>query len=250
MSTPNSRMNRNCNKWHAFCEKKEPQKTHHLLQLVMWALGISLICMNAIVSAEMLNLTITDSSGNPVNNAVVSAYSQYAASQTSMTSATTIIIDQIDKKFVNHVTPVQVGTAISFPNHDQIRHHVYSFSAAKTFEIPLYKGIPAEPIVFKQAGLVTLGCNIHDWMSAYIVVVDSPYFSTSGNQGHVSLTLPVGDYELHFWHRDADAHSKNMTQAITISAEQEINLPIEINLKPPGFSGRSNSSMFNRGRYR
>ncbi len=213
-------------------------------------LAVNLICIDATAYAEMLNLTITDSSGNPVSNAVVSAYSQNAASQTAMTSATTIIIDQVDKKFVNHVTPVQVGTAISFPNHDQIRHHVYSFSPAKTFEIPLYKGIPAEPIVFKQAGLVTLGCNIHDWMSAYIVVVDSPYFSTTDQQGYVSLTLPVGDYELRFWHRDADAHSNNTTQAITINTEQETNIPVEINLKPPGFSGRSTASLFNRGRYR
>ena len=72
------------------------------------------------------------------------------------------------------------------------------FHSAKTFEIPLYKGLPADPIVFQQEGVVTLGCNIHDWMSAYIVVINSPYFATTDEQGQTSLTLPVGDYELRF----------------------------------------------------
>ncbi|MEE9412823.1 MAG: methylamine utilization protein [Methylococcales bacterium] len=218
--------------------------------VVAVVLGTGLSCLFADASAELLNVTVTDSSGNPVNNAVVSAYSRSTASHSPSVPDKTVIIDQVDKKFVNHVTPVQVGTAISFPNHDQIRHHVYSFSPAKSFEIPLYKGIPAEPITFKQKGIVTLGCNIHDWMSAYIVVVDSPYFATTNEQGHTSLTLPVGDYQLRFWHRDADETTKNSKQPITIQPEEITSIPVEFNLTPSSFSGRSPVSIFNRGRYR
>src|SRR5882672_5225476 len=86
------------------------------------------------------------------------------------------VIDQIDKEFVPGVKVIQVGTAISFPNKDNIRHHVYSFSPAKKFELPLYKGVPAAPIVFDKPGVVVLGCNIHDWMIAYVYVVESPWF--------------------------------------------------------------------------
>jgi plastocyanin len=211
---------------------------------------VGLLCFHPAAIADVLNLTITDSSGNPVNNVVVSAYSQNVAIQTAVVPGTLIIIDQVDKKFVDHVTPIQLGTAISFPNHDQIRHHVYSFSPAKTFEIPLYKGVPAEPIIFRQEGVVTLGCNIHDWMSAYIVVIDSPYFATTDQQGRSSLTLPAGDYELRFWHRYADQQSLNSKQTIPIHAEQVTNLPIELKLKSASFSGRSSGSIFNRGRYR
>ena len=218
--------------------------------VVVAVLVTGLTCLFTDVSAEVLNVTVTDSSGNPVNNAVVSAYSRNTVSHPPSVSDKTVIIDQVDKKFVNHVTPVQVGTAISFPNHDQIRHHVYSFSPVKTFEIPLYKGLPADPIVFQQEGVVTLGCNIHDWMSAYIVVIDSPFFATTDEQGHASLTLPVGDYELRFWHRDADKEAASSNQTIQIKTGQAGNASAEITTKSTSFSGRAPLSIFNRGRYR
>ena len=83
-----------------------------------------------------------------------------APSPTERTAA----MDQVHKQFVPHVLPVVVGTAVTFPNHDQIHHHVYSFSRAKTFEMPLYKGENAPPVAFDQPGAVKIGCNIHDWM--------------------------------------------------------------------------------------
>ncbi len=219
-------------------------------RLLLTGLGISLLCVHAVTHAERLNLTISDSSDKPVSNVVVSAYLENEDRVLPVAVDTTVIIDQIDKKFVNHVTPVQVGTAVSFPNHDQIRHHVYSFSPVKNFEIPLYKGIPAEPIIFKQEGIVSLGCNIHDWMSAYVVVIDSPYFGKTDHLGQASIYLPAGEYQLRLWHRDADEESKHLQQSISISSGEITDLPIEMGLKSNGFSGRSSISIFNRGRYR
>lgn len=200
--------------------------------------------------AEIVNVTVTDQSGKPINNAVVSASSQSKQNYLPISPEKTIIIDQINKEFVQHVTPIQVGTAINFPNHDQIRHHVYSLSSAKTFEIPLYKGIPAEPVVFDQEGVVVLGCNIHDQMSAYIVVIDSPYFATTEEQGHTSLTLPAGDYELRFWHRDADEQSKNSKQSIKMTAGQESNISVKLYIKPSWSSENASLLIHNRGKYR
>ena len=211
---------------------------------------VSLLCLSMDISAEMLEITLTDQSGNPVVDSVVSAYLQHQTDHDPIKSGKTVIIDQIDKEFINHVTPVQAGTTISFPNHDQIRHHVYSFSSAKNFEIPLYKGVPANPITFEQAGVVVLGCNIHDQMSAYIVVVNSPFFAKTDEQGHASLSLPAGDYELRYWHRDADEDRKNSKQAIKVAAGQTVKINHQFAIESSWTSRPAPFSLRNRGRYR
>jgi plastocyanin len=112
----------------------------------------------------------------------------------------TAIIDQVNKHFVPRVSVVRAGTAITFPNSDNIRHQVYSFSNAKKFTLKLYAGSPRTAVVFDQTGLVILGCNIHDSMVAYVGVVDSPYFAKLTDSGTTTLTLPAGRYRLRAWH--------------------------------------------------
>jgi len=107
---------------------------------------------------------------------------------------------QRERQFQPHVLVVQTGTAVSFPNFDTVRHHVYSFSPVKTFDIKLYSGTPAEPVVFDKPGVATLGCNIHDRMSAHIVVVDTPLFARTDAQGLARLDLPAGEHVLKTWH--------------------------------------------------
>ncbi|HLO93793.1 MAG TPA: methylamine utilization protein [Burkholderiaceae bacterium] len=107
---------------------------------------------------------------------------------------------QRDRQFQPHVLVVQTGTAVAFPNFDTVRHHVYSFSPIKPFDIKLYSGTPAEPIVFDKPGVAALGCNIHDRMGAFIVVVDTPVFGKTNVQGELSLDLPPGEHTLRLWH--------------------------------------------------
>jgi len=96
---------------------------------------------------------------------------------------------------------VLVGTRVAFPNRDKVQHHVYSVSPAKRFEIPLYIGDSKEAIVFDHPGVVTLGCNIHDWMVAYVVVLSTPYFAKTGADGSALVAaLPPGHYRLSVWH--------------------------------------------------
>jgi hypothetical protein len=98
------------------------------------------------------------------------------------------------------VTAIQVGTSVTFPNRDSVRHDVYSLSPAKRFELPLYAGIPAEPVTFDKEGFVTLGCSIHDWMVAYIAVLPTPYFQVTGKDGRTVLEdLPAGQYSVEVW---------------------------------------------------
>jgi plastocyanin len=146
--------------------------------------------------AGSLEVVVKDDKGGPGSDAV--AYAVGAASAAPKKHA---VVDQRDKQFIPYVTAVQVGTAVSFPNSDNIRHHVYSFSPAKKFELPLYSGVPAEPVVFDKVGFVTLGCNIHDWMIAYVAVLPTPYFQVTRQDGRAMLKdLPAGQYTVQVWH--------------------------------------------------
>ena len=117
----------------------------------------------------------------------------------------TVRIDQINKQFDPKVTVLRTGTDVTFPNSDQIRHNVYSFSAAKTFTLQLYAGSPMTAVTFDKPGLVVLGCNIHDNMLAFVAVVDSPYFAKVTRSGTVTLNLPRGHYGLRVWHPQLNA---------------------------------------------
>jgi plastocyanin len=150
--------------------------------------------------AATFRVKVVDNDGDPIAQAAVYVQSQSPA-LTKPAKPKSVIIDQMDKEFVNHFTIIRTGTPVIFPNHDNIRHHVYSFSEAKNFELPLYVGTPAKPVIFDKAGVVNLGCNIHDWMSAYILVVDSPFFALTDKQGIAELNLPDGPtYVLTAWH--------------------------------------------------
>ena len=159
----------------------------HLRPFIL--LGICILC--GTVEAGSVGVTVKDSKGSLVSNAVVYAKSNSPVASREKKQA---VIDQRDKQFVPYVTAVQVGTSVIFPNTDNIRHEVYSFSPAKKFELPLYAGVPAEPVTFDKEGFVALGCNIHDWMIAYVAVLPTPYFQVTGKDGRAILKdLPARD---------------------------------------------------------
>jgi plastocyanin len=146
-----------------------------------------------------LEVTVTDQEGTLADDVVVTITP--AAGSAAPAAAVDSVMDQVDKEFVPHVLVVPVGSAVNFPNNDNIRHHVYSFSKAKTFELPLYEGTPAEPTIFDKPGIVALGCNIHDWMRGYIYVTEAPRFAKTGAEGVVTIDdLPSGEYKVSLWH--------------------------------------------------
>lgn len=146
-------------------------------------------------SAATLDLVLLDDHGQPLGNTVVSLRGEGPSPD-----APTGVMDQRDLQFMPRVLAVRTGTSVKFPNSDNIRHHVYSFSPAKRFELRLYKGTPSEPVLFDKPGLVVLGCNIHDWMLGYVYITDDPWFVVSDDQGHARLELPAGTYQVSLWH--------------------------------------------------
>ena len=126
-------------------------------------------------------------------------------------------MDQIEKTFVPGLLPIVVGTSVRFPNHDQIHHHVYSFSRTKTFELPLYKGTDASPVLFDKVGVVKVGCNIHDWMSGIILVLPTPYFAQTDAEGRFTLAdLPHGQYSLVAWHELSKSKPEETAQSMDV----------------------------------
>jgi plastocyanin len=160
--------------------------------------ALALASAPPLAAAVDLAVHVETSAGTPIADSIV-----YAVPSVPLHAApkTRYVIDQVDRHFVPHVNVVQVGTAVDFPNSDNIRHSVYSFSPARAFTLKLYADKPADPVVFDKAGLVVLGCNIHDSMVAWLLVVDTPYFARTDRRGLALFPkLPAGDYSLHAWH--------------------------------------------------
>ena len=201
--------------------------------------------------AAAANLTayVKDDAGKPVADAVVYAAPRRDAPVSRAQDAQErpprggtfpktpsrgrVVMDQHDLQFMPYVLPVQIGTPVYFPNRDNIRHHVYSFSPAKNFELALYKGTPTAPVVFDKPGAVALGCNIHDWMIGYVYVLETPYFGKTGDRGEARLTnLPAGEVEVRVWHpRLKDGIDKTL-RPVTLSAGGETRVEFSIGLNP------------------
>jgi plastocyanin len=184
---------------------------------------LALLCAHSAL-AGMVTVNVTTGSAANAADAVI-VFDPLDA--TPAPSRETAIIDQVNKTFVPRVSVVRTGTAVTFPNSDHIRHQVYSFSNAKKFTLKLYAGSPHTAVVFDQAGLVILGCNIHDSMVAYVGVVDSPYFAKLTDSGTTTLNLPAGRYRLRAWHPNAVAAVPSREISVA-AAPMNISLTIDV----------------------
>jgi plastocyanin len=166
------------------------------------------------LAAGTLDARVQNARGGAVRDAVVYAIPVGRAVPPARNKSA--VMDQKNRTFIPHVLPVQTGTKVRFPNSDDIRHHVYSFSPAKPFQLPLYEGTPANPESFDRAGVVTLGCNIHDQMSAFIVIVDTPHFATTAADGRATLRdLEAGRYTVRVWYPDMREEPKAQVLTVT-----------------------------------
>lgn len=185
--------------------------------------------------ANTLQAELVDAHQQPLSDAVITLRGPFGK---DLPAPTPGLMDQRDKQFVPHVLAVRTGTAVSFPNSDDIRHQVYSFSPAKRFELRLYQDTPSEPVLFDKPGLVVLGCNIHDWMLGYIYVTDDPWFGVSDEQGRVEIgQLLPGRYAVTLWHpgnpdlqpQDAgefEVSAQSATQRFVLASSGSVQAPM------------------------
>lgn len=191
------------------------KRTIHLL----WLSLVSLPCL-----AADLTIRVFTQQGEPLENAVVFLKSDALLQSLQPMPVTELI--QNNRTFTPNVLVITKGSAVEFPNRDRVRHHVYSFSNAKTFELKLYSGRPEKPVVFDKSGVVEIGCNIHDSMLAWILVSDTPLFATTDNQGEVHFTQqPADTYQIEVWHSALPFGSPLVTKSAVLT---ENNSAVEI----------------------
>lgn len=183
-----------------------------------------------------LEVTVVDRDGEPVSGAAVAVTPADGSAPPPAPTAEPAVMSQADREFRPHVLVVQKGARVRFPNHDDVNHHVYSFSSAKRFELELYKGNPYPPLAFEHTGIVTLGCNIHDDMLGYIVVVDTPWFAKTGTDGGARFdALPADSYAVSAWTPRLPPDAERATAQVRIEAgtRRAVRLRIEEPLMPP-----------------
>lgn len=177
--------------------------------------------------------TVLDADKQPVPGAVV--FVSEIPGKSFAPPAQPYVMDQVGKEFFPSVLPIVVGGSVSFPNHDAIHHHVYSLSPTKTFELPLYKGRDAVPVKFPKVGVVKLGCEIHDWMRAVILVLQNPYFAVTDATGRALIDgVPAGsEVELAVFHERLVGSVDDTRKKIRLSADGRDTYQWTLRLKPP-----------------
>ncbi len=214
-------------------------------------LSLAFACLSAAwlagspqVAAQALVATVVDAGGRPLADAVVTA-TPLPGTVVPPRTPRTATMEQIDREFVPYVMPVRTGTTVNFPNRDPLMHHVYSFSRVKNFEIKLYSGELPRGIVFDKAGIVTLGCNIHDWMLGYIFVADTPYFAKTDAGGTAQLgELAAGEYDVQAWHPDQRATAAPKPARVDGLSNIGISFTINVATRKPKFKPPLNPAQY------
>jgi plastocyanin len=189
----------------------------NFFQRIPAAVSLAALCAASAAHAGALTVNVVDAAGKPLLDAV--ALLEPASGKAAVKPMPDVEISQAKRQFQPRVTLITVGTRATFPNFDTVRHHVYSFSPAKTFELKLYAGVPNAPVTFDKPGVAVLGCNIHDTMAAWVVVSDTPWFARSAANGHARIeAVPPGNYRLRVWHPGLPVNTEPTPVAITIGA--------------------------------
>jgi plastocyanin len=191
--------------------------------------------------AANLSLVVLKKDGRPLAGVVITAEPESGKPMPVAPQKT--VMDQVDLSFTPDVMVIPVGTTVSFPNSDQVSHQVYSFSPAKRFQLPLYRGKAHAPVVFDQAGIVTLGCNIHDNMVAYIVVTPAPYFGRTDAHGTWAIpNVPEGAYRIRLWHPLLKDPTVMLERPVHVtSGNNDVSLKIDDITRPVPLKGHPHS---------
>jgi plastocyanin len=182
---------------------------------------------SAPASADGLTVYVRGPGNVPIRDAVVTVHLVGRPTPPPAARGGSFTVDQRDIRFHPYVLMVPVGADVAFPNFDTVRHHVYSFSPARRFELKLYAREQARAVRFDTAGIVALGCNIHDQMSAFIAVVDTAFAVKTDASGNAMFpTLPPGPVRITVWHPLARAPGNAVTRAAAGTGAETVALTL------------------------
>ena len=200
---------------------------HALAAGTLTLLGALGLAGNA--AAATLAISVQSADGRALPGAVITARPLDAPARKA--AAVHAVMDQVNRAFAPDLLVIPVGSTVEFPNSDSVSHQIYSFSAARHFQLPLYRGQPYPPVHFDQAGIVTLGCNIHDEMLAYLLVTDAPYFGRTDASGAWSAELPRGRYQVAIWHPRLRDKETDLERELTVGEADRAALTVRL-LRP------------------
>ena len=199
----------------------------------VWGCGLLALLVAGMASAAQLTVTVADRHGKPVADAVVSLLRRDGTGPRA-TGGATHTVDQKDLTFLPYVEVFRSGDAVVFHNSDHTRHHVYSFSPAKSFEYVIAPQQAAPPLVLDRTGVIAVGCNIHDAMISYLYVTDAPWVARTDASGRVQFAaLPAGAYDVRVWHpRLPPARPDLVQEGVVLATDQHGEASFALNLLP------------------
>ncbi len=195
---------------------------------ILLLLGVlSAIPLVNAASGQQLRVQVVDQRGIPVREAVVEIHVP-GGSEVPIRFSWRMAMAQRDQAFIPGTLVVARGSSVAFPNLDNVRHSIYSFSKAARFSIDLYGRDQTRKQSFPIAGAVALGCNIHDNMRGYIRVVDTPHAAKTDSNGYVTHSgLPSGSVTVIVWHPQVRAPNGELTRTVRLGAGSDtLKLPI------------------------
>ncbi len=198
--------------------------------MISRAIAAALLLLSATAGAQTLRVRVVDQAGKPIPDAVV--YAVDVAKPAAAGAPVEAVMEQSGFEFHPHILAVRAGTTVRFPNKDPLHHSLYSFSKAKHFDLPLYKGQDAAPVTFDQPGVVRLGCNIHDWMTGYVVVVPDAAFALTDAQGNAALPRPRSG-SLTVWSERLQGEAPKLDLARVKGGQALLRIQARGPIKPP-----------------
>ncbi len=178
---------------------------------ILVSLAVLLVPASAL--AAPVTVQIVGADGRPLAGAIVTVTMPNTPAPVPHGS---YAVGQRNIQFDPQVLIVPVGATVRFPNFDKVRHHVYSFSKPKKFELKLFGQDESRSVVFDKPGAVTLGCNIHDAMNGVVYVTNSPYTAQTDANGRVHMNVAAGTGRITVWHPSIRSAGNQLEQAMTI----------------------------------
>jgi plastocyanin len=190
---------------------------------------LAAILVGTACPASELTVSVIDPSGHGVTDVVVAVAPAEPAAAPATPTSPAAIMDQRNLAFSPRILVVRVGTRVEFPNNDTVSHQVYSFSPAKKFQLPLYKGQLHPPVTFDRPGLVVLGCNIHDQMVGYIYVTDAPFFGMTDSAGTLRVPgLSAGEYRISVWSPFIADQASSLIRTVRMVGQEPVSSRVQL----------------------